>query len=47
MVRELGDRNEEILGRLWGEDLDRCKEKIFKRLWREREKRVKKVKEEE
>jgi len=40
----LGDRDEEILGRLWGEDLDRCKGKILNRLWREREKRVKKVK---
>jgi len=36
----LGDRKEEILERLWGEDLDRCKGKILKRLWREREKKL-------
>jgi len=40
----LGDSDEEILGRLWGEDLDECKGKILKKLWREREKRIKKVK---
>jgi len=38
--RELGDREEEILERLCGEDLDKCKGKVLKRLWREREKRV-------
>jgi len=36
--RGLGDKNEEILERLWGEDLDRGKEKILKRLCREKEK---------
>jgi len=39
----LGDRDEEILER-WGEELDGCKGKILKKLWREREKKVKMVK---
>jgi len=39
---ELGDGEEEILGKLQGEDLDRGKRKILRKLWREREKRKKK-----
>jgi len=36
--RELGDREEEILGKLRGEDIDRNKGRILRKLWREREK---------
>jgi len=34
--RELGNGDEEILGRLRGEELDGSKEKILRKLWKEK-----------
>jgi len=40
--KELGDTEEEILGKVRGEDLEWSKGKVLRKLWREREKRKKK-----
>jgi len=39
--RKLGSEEKDILGKLWGEDLNRLKGEILKKLCKEREKKIK------